>query len=96
MRTINGYVGTYFQTNETEVITTHLYGVRYPDGEIRWDSNGSKTYESAATTEAGLQQWVAKLEEKARELHIDPETYSNGHTLVRRTVIISATTPEDV
>lgn len=94
--TINGYAGAYFQTNDAEIITASVYGVRYPDGTIRWDGNGSKACETAATSDDGLRRWVNKLEEKAQELHIDPETYSNGHKLLRRTVIISATAPEEV
>ena len=94
--TSNGYAGAYFQTNEAEVITAKIYGVRYPDGTIRWDGNGSKTCEQAATSDVGKAHWVNVLHQKAKELHLDPETYADSHALVSRTVIIAAAAAEEV
>ena len=93
--TTNGYAGAYFQTNDAEVITTSIYGVRYPDGTIAWDST-QKVIEEAAKNENKKLHWQQRLREKAQDLHIDPEPYVAGHTIIRRTVIISATAPEEV
>jgi hypothetical protein len=94
--TNHGYAGAYFQTDDAEVITDALYGVRYPDGTLYWETNGLTTYRSAASSENARLHWEAKLRERARELHIDPDTYVAGHTLIKRTVIISSTAPEEV
>lgn len=94
--TVHGYAGAYFQTNDAEVITSKIHGVRFPDGTIRWDQNGTSTAASAAKNDVGRAHWVHQLKERAKELHLDPEEFAAGHGLVTRTVIISATAAEEV
>lgn len=95
MNTKLGFTGIAPTTTEAEIITKHIYGMRYPDGTTNWDAT-YKTYENAATDDDARQQWINKLREKAQELHIDPDVYATGHVLLKRTVIVSITEAEEV
>ena len=82
----------------------HQYGMRYPDGTIRWDKDGdgiefwrlTSDNESSAERDRYVNKWAETLERRANNARIDVETYTNGHTLIKRFIMVAVTIFEEV
>lgn len=84
---------------------THVlpqYGMRYPNGDIIWVQ--ARTHHGHTVRFAGLAEdnpnsmatWDEGLMRAAEAAKIDATEYSEGHQLVKRTVIVAVTEAEDV
>lgn len=90
--------------SEEQSIDQHtMYGMRYPNGEIRWvfDAHTNRMHEVrfaglAASEFRDRQEWDELLTLRAQAAQLNMAEYKAQHQLVKRTVIVSITTPEDV
>lgn len=83
--------------NATEIV--NQYGMRYPDGKIRWTSDGQFGYsfqQIAEGNDTALRGWEGFLTKAARQANIDPQGYIESHVPVKRTVILVTTAPEEI
>jgi hypothetical protein len=81
------------------------YGCRYPDGTYQWrefKSSGGGTHSFERLIKGGSANvgteyaWGELLKMKAKQASVDLEEYAAQHTLVKRTVILVTTEPEEV
>lgn len=77
----------------------HEYGMRYPDGTIKWrgdTDNYSTLFGALAEGNAHqAEQWRKTLESRANAAKIDLHAYTAAHQLIRRSITIAVTAPED-
>lgn len=84
---------------DTTVITQ--YGMRYPDGKIKWGQEGStlnplyfKSIHDGHSQQVRV--WNEALEKRAKEASVELESYAAGHRILKRTVIVAITGSEEV
>ena len=82
------------------VVTIHQYGMVYPNGTLIWGGdNGSWSVsfkDLAEHDERADENWGKMLESRARSAAIPLADYEKAHKLVRRSITIAVTAPEDV
>lgn len=93
-------VGFDIEDENPKIETLHQYGMTYPDGTIRWDHDpGGRTVNfrklaAGSTTED--EDWGKLLEARAKAAAIPLADYEQAHQMIRRTITIAVTVPEDV
>lgn len=76
-------------------------GMRYPDGSIRWGTDGRVGVgvsfpRLAANIGSEIRIWESDLADRAKSASVDLETYKAQHRLVKRTVVVAILEVEDV
>ena len=83
------------------VVSVPQFGMRYPDGTIVWgaDRHGGRDipFRDLAGNNGYVKNlWNDALKERAERCKIELAAYKSSHQLLRRTVFIGTTKPEDV
>ena len=95
-----GTIAVTLDNDVPETSTVTQFGMLYPDGSVKWayDHDAySIGFEDIANGRISiLEDWNKRLDRRAREAMIDPETYADGHTLLRRSIIVVTTKAEEV
>lgn len=80
-----------------------IYGCRYPDGHIEWEkwtdyAGVGWGYEVLATQSGGdvHHRWNTTLKKRAEAANIQLQTYIEDHTMLKRTVVLATTEPEEL
>jgi len=80
-----------------------VFGCRYPDGHIEWEkftdySGCTWNYETLATKKSPdvVSRWTKTLKQRAQAANIQLETYIEDHVLLKRTVVLATTAPEEL
>lgn len=87
---------------ETLTKTFTQYGMRYPDGEVRWVKDhpvGSTPVDFELLHErhpSSLHVWDAHLQQRAAAANINLSEYREGHEALKRTVIVVVTDAEEL
>ena len=79
------------------VHSEHEYGMRYPDGTVRWGRDSANLgFRSIATNDTTREHYNNALRQRANQARVDPEAYIAGHQPIRRTITLAVTEPEDI
>jgi hypothetical protein len=81
-----------------------IHGCRYPDGHIEWErwtdySGVGWSYETLAAKGSNPdveRRWTKTLTQRAAAANIQLQTYIEDHVLLKRTVVLATTAPEEV
>lgn len=84
---------------DTTVLTQ--YGMRYPDGTVKWGNDGSSIGaidfgQLRAGHDDPVSAWGRRLRERATVASLDVKTYADQHQLLKRTIVVAVTAPEEV
>ena len=88
--------------NEPLTKTFTQYGMRYPDGRVRWVKDhpiGSTPVDFQQLSERHPQTlaiWDAHLQQRAAAANIQLSEYREGHELIKRTIIVAVTDAEEL
>ena len=76
------------------------FGMRYPDGTIKWgydhEAYGGSTFFEGLDEGERAGAWRKRLERRAAAASIQFSEYLEGHQLIKRTVIVAVTGFEEV
>lgn len=88
------------ENEEPKVSSYQQYGMRYPDGSVRWDHDGANYPVQFKQLQAGdthtAVNWRKSLESRAATARIEMEAFAAGHQPIRRTITLAVTEPEDI
>lgn len=83
-----------------------IYGCRYPDGHIEWEkwsdySNVGWSFEALVNIDVKdnstvRERWHKTLKQRAEAANIPVSEYIEDHVLLKRTVVLATTAPEEV
>lgn len=80
--------------------TFQQFGMRYPDGTIKWVSDPdvrSFSFKGLADGDKwDIEKWQDALRRRANEAKINHIEYAAGHQLIKRTAILAVTEHEEV
>lgn len=84
--------------DENVSIETHsMYGMRYPDGTVRWVNDQQVSFERLAEGDpAHSDRWENHMRSRAHNASINFPEYKAGHQLIKRTITVAVTAPEEV
>lgn len=84
--------------DEEVAIQSHTgYGMRYPNGEVSWGSDNGISFKLLAEEVIGAKtQWVSLVARRAEGANINPVKYLEQHQLIKRTITVAITAPEEV
>ena len=95
-----GTIAVTLDNDVPETSTATQFGMRYPDGSVKWthdhDAYSIWFEEIANGRSSALEDWNKRLDRRAQEAMIDPESYADGHTLLKRSIIVVTTKAEEV
>lgn len=88
------------ENEDPRVEVLQEYGMRYPDGSVKWSgdtANFSVSFRGLAEgNRHQAEQWSKTLESRAAASKIDLASYTAAHQLIKRSIIAAVTAPEDV
>lgn len=88
------------EDESASVTSIQQYGMIYPDGTTIWGgetSQWSVSFKLLAEGNASADEtWGKALASRARNAAIPLADYEKAHRLIRRTIVVAVTEPEDV